>query len=272
MVDLNKLLPDVIHIAERAGDEILRIYTQETVRVTTKMDTTPVTQADVAAHDIIVAALRALTPTIPVISEEDVLPPFVERKTWSYYWLVDPLDGTKDFIAHTDGFSVNIALIEGNDAILGVIVSPTEQTCYYAARGLGAYCKPRGGVAKAIRTRLWPDDLNLIVVVSRLHSDQRLAKFMVDMGDYEVMSMGSARKFCMIAEGVADFYPRTGRTCEWDTAAGQCLIKEAGGAVVDAEGKPLRYNTKDDVFNPTFMVTGDLVSLQKRFNFFKNEV
>ena len=271
LIDLPNLLPAVIKIAELAGDEILRIYQEEAVEVTAKDDNSPLTQADIASHKIIAAALQALTPAIPIISEEDVLPAFGERKHWQHYWLVDPLDGTKDFIAHTDGFSVNIALIEEGEPILGVIVSPTARTCYYAARALGAYRLPHGQTATRINTRSWSDH-DLVVAVSRLHSDQRLAKFMARFStQYEVMSMGSARKFCLIAEGTADFYPRTGRTCEWDTAAGQCLIIEAGGAVVDENGLPLRYNTKEDFYNPTFLTTGDLASLRKHFNF-SNEV
>lgn len=271
LIDLPKLLPAVIKIAELAGDEILRIYQEEAVEVTAKDDNTPVTQADIAAHKIIVAALQALTPNIPIISEEDVLPAYADRKHWQHFWLVDPLDGTKDFIAHTDGFSVNIALIEDGEPILGVIVSPTTRTCYYAARALGAYRLPRGQTATRINTRSWSDQDELVVVVSRLHSDQRLARFMIQLStQYEVMWMGSARKFCLIAEGTADFYPRTGRTCEWDTAAGQCLIIEAGGAVVDESGLPLRYNTKEGVYNPTFLVTGDLASLRKHFKFLIN--
>lgn len=265
--DLLLLLPDVITIADAAADEILRIYHEEDVKVITKSDHTPVTQADIASHDIIVTALRALTPDIPVISEEDKVPAFAVRQHWRHYWLVDPLDGTKDFIAHKEGFSVNIALIEGNEPILGVIVSPTARTCYYAAKGQGAYRLARDKVAERINTRAWSANASLVVAMSRLHSDHRLAKFLQSVGSYEIVSMGSARKFCLIAEGSADFYPRIGTTCEWDTAAGQCIVVEAGGAVIDENGLPLRYNTKEDVYNPAFLVTGDLVSLRNRLIF-----
>ncbi len=258
------LLPQVAEIAQHAGLEIRRIYEQEEFVINTKMDESPFTQADSLAHQTIVDALTQLTPMIPILSEEAEIPPFSERQRWSEYWCVDPLDGTKEFIAGTDEFSVNIALIQNHKPVLGVIVSPTQQTCYTAAEGVGAFRWDADGQKKALSTRHWPAGKPLSVAVSRRHGPERLAQQMAKVGEYTVLSLGSSLKFCAIAEQRADLYPRFGRTCEWDTAAGHCILMVAGGAVVDLQGHEIRYNTKDDVFNPGFIATGDLDSLLKR--------
>ncbi|MBX9586665.1 MAG: 3'(2'),5'-bisphosphate nucleotidase CysQ [Gammaproteobacteria bacterium] len=257
------LLPRVMQIAFSAGDAILKIYQQESYAIQTKNDASPVTQADILAHEVIEEDLSKLTPDIPLISEEGFSPSFEERKGWPLFWLVDPLDGTKEFIAHTDEFSVNIALIQNHEPILGVIVSPCRQTAYYASVESGAFFKDAKGNVKSLTTRKWLPNHRLSLATSRRHNAERMAELMSQIGDYSVLTMGSSLKFCAIAEQKADLYPRLGPTSEWDTAAGQCILTGAGGAVVDLQGLALRYNTKEDMVNPGFFATGDLDSLLK---------
>jgi 3'(2'), 5'-bisphosphate nucleotidase len=258
------LLPQVIDIANYAAREIQRIYEHEDFIISTKSDDSPLTQADSLAHQLIVEGLSALTPDIPILSEEAEVPPYSERQLWSQYWCVDPLDGTKEFIARTGEFTVNIALIVEHEPVLGVIVSPTLQTCYTGVKGEGAFSVDASGHRKPLQTRQWPVGQPLTIAVSRRHRPERLAEQMAKAGEYSVLSMGSSLKFCAIAEQRADLYPRFGQTCEWDTAAGHCILEAAGGAVVDLQGLAIRYNTKEDIFNPGFIATGDLGSLLKR--------
>lgn len=254
-------MPEIVRIARAAGRAIVQVYRHEELVVTTKGDATPVTQADIAAHNILIEGLSQITPGVPVLSEEGDLPSYEERQQWSQYWLIDPLDGTKEFIARTDEFSVNVALIVDHEPVMGVIVSPISESCYTARRGFGAFRQDAGGQPYPLRTRQWPPTGPLSIVVSRHHRFERLAELMAAYGDYSTLIMGSSLKFCAIAQRLADFYPRFGRTCEWDTAAGQCILTEAGGAVVGLEGLALRYNTKEDIYNPGFIATGDLESL-----------
>lgn len=260
------LLPQVIKIAFLAADAIVKIYREESYDIQTKDDASPLTQADILANQIIEKGLTNLTPEIPIISEESLSPSYQERKEWSLFWLVDPLDGTKEFIARTDDFSVNIALIQNHEPIMGVIVSPCRQTAYFASRGFGAFYQDAKGVVKSLKTRKWLANHPLSITVSRRHSSERIAKFMSQIGDYSILAMGSSLKFCAIAEQRADLYPRLGPTSEWDTAAGQCILTEAGGAIVDLQGVALRYNTKEDMLNPGFLATGDLEGLLKTLN------
>ncbi len=266
------LLPQVIQIAFSAGDAILKIYQQESYDIQTKSDASPITQADILAHEVIEEGLSTLTPDIPLISEEGFCPSLQERKSWPLFWLVDPLDGTKEFIAHTDEFSVNIALIQNHEPILGVIVSPCRQSAYYASVGSGAFVCDAKGVLKSLKTRKWFPNHPLTLAASRRHNSERMAELMSQIGDYSVLTMGSSLKFCAIAEQKADLYPRLGPTSEWDTAAGQCILTEAGGAVVDLQGLALRYNTKEDMVNPGFFATGDLESLLKYLHILKGKL
>lgn len=268
-IDVSALLPQVVAIALSAAGTILEVYRHENVEIACKIDETPVTQADIAAHHLIVESLSRLTPQLPVLSEEGEIPAFSERQTWSHYWLVDPLDGTKEFIAQTDEFSVNIALVVDHEPVMGVIVSPVTEHCYYAAKGQGAYHQVASGSAQPLATREWPAIGPLSVAISRRHRAERLADLMAPLGDYAVLKMGSSLKFCAIAQQKADLYPRLGRTCEWDTAAGQCVLTEAGGAILDLQGVALRYNTKEDIYNPGFMATGDVNSLLKNLHLIK---
>lgn len=258
MLNLSELLPFVIAISERAGAAIMAIYNQlEHWNLQQKADNSPLTAADLAAHNLIEQALQQLTPTIPVLSEEsdDVS----QRHTWPQLWLVDPLDGTKEFIARSNDFTVNIALIVDNKPILGVLHVPAYGVTYYAAAGLGAWMIDQ---EQQLR-RLASAELPIIprVLLSRRHQGdeeaQVLANIAMSFGDYTVLHVGSAFKMCRIAEGAADFYPRFGATMEWDTAAAQILLEEAGGALIDSSGHPFRYNCRDTLTNEAFFVIGD---------------
>lgn len=254
------LLDAVLKIAADAGAAILRIYdASEQVNVITKSDDTPVTAADHAAHDIIIAGLKQLTPQIPVLSEESEQVAFAERSQWSCYWLVDPLDGTKEFINRTGEFTVNIALIDQHTPVLGVVTVPVKQWAYVAARGVGAF-RIDAGQWKPIAIRKVVDG-HLAIAGSRRHGAERLEPLLrrmeADGLQVDMTSMGSSLKFCLIAEGKADCYPRLGPTSEWDTAAAQAILTEAGGRVVDTAFRPLTYNHKESLLNPEFFALGD---------------
>ena len=263
-LDLAALLPQVSAIAAAAGADIMAIYRDESRwDVQGKRDDSPLTAADIAANKTIVAGLKKLAPEIPVISEECDETPFSERSNWSRCWVVDPLDGTKEFIARNDEFSVNIALVENNEAILGVVYSPVTQMAYVAVRGLGAFRIDQNGKTTPLKTARLPlqKERAVRLVASRSHRDVREAGFMdavqEKIGMTELSSAGSAFKICAVAEGLADAYPRFGPTMEWDTAAGQVVIEEAGGALLDDEGRPFRYNARESLRNGSFIVLGD---------------
>lgn len=225
--------------------------------VTIKDDGSPLTEADIAAHHTIVAGLAALTPDLPVLSEEqEIIPNFTERASWGRYWLVDPLDGTREFVKRNGEFTVNIALIEGHRPVLGVVSVPVSGDCYFACNGGGAYKQILHGAPHLIHVRTCKGD-RCIVAGSRSHRTGRLEEFLANIGNYEVLSIGSSIKSCLVAEGRADIYPRLGPTSEWDTAAAQCVIEEAGGRMTDTSMRPLRYNTKDSLLNPHFLAFGD---------------
>lgn len=258
---LNKWLPIVKQIAEKAGAAILTAYNASgDIEVALKEDESPVTVADKAGHDIIVAALRTLTPDIPVLSEEGELPTYGTRSAWGDYWLVDPLDGTKEFINRNGEFTVNIALIRDGRAILGVVYVPVKDIMYSAAESCGAY-KESSGVITRLSVRQLPEN-NIAVVASRRHGaealEAMLSRLASRFSNIDRVSMGSSLKICLVAEGVADWYPRLALTSEWDTAAAHAVLSEAGGVIVDAEHfLPLRYNQKDSLLNPYFHVFAD---------------
>lgn len=255
-----ELLQKVLGIAEQAGAAIREIYEHpDEVAVITKSDDSPVTAADHAAHAVIVAQLAQLTPDIPVLSEESETLDFAVRSQWSRYWLVDPLDGTKEFIQRSGEFTVNIALIEGHQPVLGVVTVPVKDIAYVGAKNVGAF-RIEQGQWQPIHVRAVAGR-KLGVVGSRRHGAERLqpvlehierSGFQIDMA-----SMGSSLKFCLIAEGKADCYPRLGPTSEWDTAAAQAILVEAGGRVVDTQFVPLQYNRKESLLNPEFLALGD---------------
>jgi 3'(2'), 5'-bisphosphate nucleotidase len=254
------LIEHILVFAREAGERIMAVYERE-FSVETKTDKSPVTEADMDAHEVIVNGLQNLPKAYPVLSEESVDIPFSARRRWETYWLVDPLDGTREFIKHNGEFTVNVALIHRHEAILGLVYAPVSELYYYAARGYGAYKQSYGGEPKPIHCRIsaqkQPGHEHLVVIGSRSHDCDKLQRFLTNMGDYELRSMGSSLKSCMVAEGLADIYPRLGLTSEWDTAAAQCVVEEAGGHFTDSEGNRLRYNTKESLLNPSFLVFCD---------------
>lgn len=248
-------LPEVRAIADAAAQQIMTIY-QSGFNIEHKDDQTPLTEADLAAHHTIVDSLQALTPGMSVLSEESGEIPFEVRSSWQQYWLVDPLDGTREFIKRNGEFTVNIALIENGDAILGVIVVPESGLAYYAVRGGGAFKQCADEVPVSIKTRPF-NSQDIVVASSRSHSSETLQTFLGHLGEHHRLAMGSSLKSCLVAEGRADLYPRFGLTSEWDTAAAQCIVEEAGGKLLDLSLQPLRYNSKPSLLNPHFIVVGD---------------
>jgi len=245
----------IAEIAVEAGKAILEIYQQD-FEVVQKEDKSPLTQADLASHRIICDALARLTPDIPVLSEESADIDFDERADWLQYWLVDPLDGTREFINRNGEFTVNIALIRNHDPVLGVVHVPVSGVSYIGLVGEGAKRHSLDGSTDHIGIRL-PCADPVVVVGSRSHSNPVLLEFLGGIGDFELVSMGSSLKFCLLAEGKADFYPRLGPTSEWDTAAAHAVVLAAGGSIITLDGKPLRYNTKESLLNPEFLVIAD---------------
>ena len=248
-------LDDVRTLAKQAGEKILEVYNTE-FAVEEKDDKSPLTAADMASHKTIVAGLTALTPDIPVLSEESAKIPYEERNAWQTYWLIDPLDGTKEFIKRNGEFTVNIALIDNGVPVLGVVYVPVSGVTYAGCVGQGAIKEVPGEGEKPIHVRKLGDG-PVAVVGSRSHQGDSLKAFLARLGDHEIVSMGSSLKICLVAEGVADVYPRLGLTSEWDTAAAHCVVEQAGGSLTDLDMQPLRYNTKDSLLNPFFFVFGD---------------
>ena len=253
--DPHHLLEAVKGIAVEAGGKIMQVYATD-FSITHKDDLTPLTHADLAAHQTICEALMRLTPGLPVLSEESAHIPFSERAAWRQYWLIDPLDGTREFIKRNGEFTVNIALILDQRPVLGVVYTPVTGLCYFASCGRGAYKQHSGAAPKAIHTRRYADG-RCAVAASRSHCGDSLRDFLARLGDCEILNIGSSLKSCLVAEGQADVYPRFGPTSEWDTAAAQCIVEEAGGRVTDTAMQPLRYNTKPSLLNPHFFVSGD---------------
>ena len=250
-------LDAVSAIASAAGDAILAIYATSEIAVELKDDRSPLTAADRAAHAAIREGLAELAPDVPLLSEESPPQELAERRSWQRYWLVDPLDGTKEFLKRNGEFTVNIALVEHGRAVLGVVLAPAMGRSYYGALECGAWRRDRDSAPKPIRVRdhVAPP---LRIVGSRSHPSGELADYLEALGPHELAPMGSSLKICLIAEGAADLYPRLGPTSEWDTAAAQAILESAGGRMIDRAGRPLRYNTKDDLLNPHFLAFGDV--------------
>ena len=254
-LDLEFLCNKALDIALEAGIKILEIYNDD-YTIEHKEDKTPLTTADLAAHNIIFDQLSKLTPDIPILSEESEKIPFSTRQSWTRYWLVDPLDGTREFIKHNGEFTVNIALIDNHKSVLGVIYAPVLKFSYFAYQNAGAYKSDKTGIRQSIKARALPAD-NMTVAGSRSHATDKLKNYIDKLGDINLISMGSSLKSCLVAEGSIDLYPRLGPTSEWDTAAAQCIVEEAGGFITQTNMQPLRYNTKDSLLNPEFFVFGD---------------
>jgi len=254
----NRLVPALIDLAGRAGDAILDVYNgaESDFGVEQKDDKSPLTQADMAAHNLIVDGLRELTPDVPILSEESGEIPYEERRRWTRYWLVDPLDGTREFLKRNGEFTVNIALIDDGVPVMGVVFAPVLDTFYYGVKGEGAWKQLRDGEAEAIQVVPLGDG-PIRVAGSRSHANERLVAYLDNLGDHDLRPMGSSLKSCLVAEGAADLYPRTGPTSEWDTGAAQAVVEAAGGRVTDTEMNALRYNQKESLLNPDFLVFGD---------------
>ena len=253
-MDLTSLVEPIVALAEDAGRAILEVYSTD-FDVQEKEDDSPLTQADLASHRWIDAGLKSLTPEIPVISEESGLPDFAERRQWQRYWIVDPLDGTKEFVNRNGEFTVNIALIEDNRPVLGVVHVPVQGKTYVGCKGIGA--QRRDGDNAPVTIEVAGTSASPARIVgSRSHRGASLDAFLEAIGEHDMVPMGSSLKFCVIAEGGADLYPRLGPTSEWDTAAAQAVVEQAGGSVVTLDGKPMKYNTKADILNPHFFVIG----------------
>lgn len=250
-----QLLERVTEISQHAGQAIMEIY-QQGIDVTHKADDSPLTQADLASHRLICSALEKLVPGLPCLSEESIAIDYATRSSWREYWLIDPLDGTKEFIKRNGEFTVNIALIRDHDPVMGVVHVPVSGETFTGGRGLGARRLNLRGETTAIQVRK-PGADPLVVVGSRSHANPALERYLAQLGRHELISMGSSLKFCAVAEGKADFYPRLGPTSEWDTAAAHAVVVAAGGSVVKLNGQPLQYNLKDSLLNPDFLVIAD---------------
>jgi 3'(2'), 5'-bisphosphate nucleotidase len=251
-----ELLDAVIEISRRAGREILDVYGSD-FETRAKADNSPLTEADLRAHRLITAQLAGLSPSLPVLSEEAADIPFTERRAWNRYWLVDPLDGTKEFVSRNGEFTVNIALIDGHRPVLGVVHIPVTDTTYSGIPGVGAWRgsndRPRAPIE--VRRVVRPP---LRVLGSRSHGGAALESTLASLGPCELKPAGSSIKLCLVADGSADLYPRLGPTSEWDIAAGQAVLEAAGGQVVRiADGQALQYNTRPELLNPDFLAYGD---------------
>lgn len=249
------LLKEVEGIARRAGAAIMEVYGR-VFSVQEKADKSPLTEADAAAHAVILEGLAGLAPALPVLSEEAVAD-FAGPDAEGRYWLVDPLDGTKEFIKRNGEFTVNIALIERGRPVLGVVYAPAPDLAYLAAMGLGAFKTAEGSGRQPIRVAAHVAGAPWRVVGSRSHAGDSLGAFLERLGSHELLSMGSSLKICLVAEGSADLYPRLGPTCLWDTAAAQCVVEQAGGAVIRLSGESLAYGDPAGTLNPFFLAHGN---------------
>ncbi len=255
----SELRDAVVEIARRAGREILDVYGTD-FEARAKADASPLTEADLRAHRLICQELARLSPQLPVLSEEAADIPYAERSRWNRYWLVDPLDGTKEFVSRNGEFTVNIALIEGHRPIMGVVHIPVTDTTYAGIPGVGAWrgAHDRPPAPIAVRRFSRPP---LRVVGSRSHGNAALETALASLGPYELKPAGSSIKLCLVADGSADLYARLGPTSEWDIAAGQAVVEAAGGQVVRiADGQALQYNTRAELLNPDFLAFGDPAS------------
>ena len=253
-MSLSTLLQEVNSICVEAADRIMDVYATD-FTVDKKEDCSPLTVADLASHKVICNLLADLEPPYPMLSEESADIPYDERKHWDRYWLIDPLDGTREFIKKNGEFTVNVALIENHSPILGVVHVPVTGVTYFAAKGCGACKQSQGEQANRIKVKTTKEKITL--AGSRSHGNEKQQEFIKNINADEVIAIGSSLKFCLVAEGIVDIYPRFGPTSEWDTAAAQCVVEEAGGMVVDLSFNALQYNCKESLINPDFLVIAD---------------
>lgn len=249
------ILSDVLKVADEASERVLHIY-QSDFKVSFKGDESPITAADIASHEVIVRGLRNISGDIPILSEEGQEIPWDERRHWRRFWLIDPVDGTREFTQRSGEFTVNIALIENGSPVLGVVTVPVSGEAYWGVVGEGAHKRDRAGHRQEIRV-IEPRK-PLRVVASKNHLNEETRAFIDGMGEHELVQAGSSLKFCRIAEGRADVYPRLGPTCEWDTAAAQAVLVAAGGRVETLDGESLRYG-KQNLLNPHFIASSGWV-------------
>ncbi|NIC04169.1 3'(2'),5'-bisphosphate nucleotidase CysQ [Billgrantia bachuensis] len=249
----------LIEGVQTAGREVISIYERD-FSVETKDDKSPLTEADMASHHALVDLLEGITPEVPILSEESAEIPFATRKVWQRYWLIDPLDGTKEFIKKNGEFTLNVALIEDGVPVFGIVHAPVLRTTWIGQQGQGAWKQENGGALELIRVRALPDpeQESWQVVGSRIHGSEEFEAFCRILPNHERTSMGSSLKLCLVAEGKADLYPRLAPTSEWDTAAAQAVVTAAGGQVLDAHTlEPLRCNQQESILNPFFIVAGE---------------
>jgi 3'(2'), 5'-bisphosphate nucleotidase len=241
-------------IAARAGAAIMRVYGAG-FEVQRKEDDSPLTLADLESQRVILEGLAQVTPGVPILSEESAQSPWSERRTWRELWVVDPLDGTREFVKRNGEFTVNIALVVEHEPVLGVVAAPALGLYYWGAAGVGAFSHH----AKSSRTPIHVSAPQnpLRVVGSRSHSSPETASYLARLAPHVMSGIGSSLKFCLLAEGKADLYPRFGPTSEWDTAAGQALLEAAGGHVTRLDGHRLRYNCRDSLINGDFLAFSD---------------
>lgn len=254
------LLEPLIDIVRRAGEAILAVYRTD-FDVETKDDESPLTKADMAAHGVIVAGLASLTPDWPVISEESAPPDFATRRAWQRHWLVDPLDGTKEFVNRNGEFTVNIALIEDHRPVLGVVGVPVQGLVYTGDVQAGRAERHGAGGVQVLHGRPMRDGAPVVVVASRSHGGERLEDYLDRLQavfpDVSRTPVGSSLKLCILAEGRADLYPRLGPTSEWDIGAAHAVLEAAGGGVWAVDGEPVTYNAKESFLNPEFIAVAD---------------
>lgn len=245
--------------AVEAGQVVLEIYDSGEFQSYSKDDESPVTSADYKANDIITRSLQQQTPDIPIMSEESNNGSLADRKDWPRYWLIDPIDGTQEFIARSGDFAVNIALIENNQPVIGVIYWPPGETLYYAGKGIGAFKScPRENKQIQVRDFADPEKDVVMIAISRRQKREKVMSKMSESRAYQTLPLGSCSlKSCFIAEGQADLFLRIGVTGEWDTGASQCIVEEAGGSILAADFSPLTYNQRESLSNPDFVVLGD---------------
>jgi 3'(2'), 5'-bisphosphate nucleotidase len=253
MRDLPALAEALLPIVERAGTAIMQIY-DAGFTVQHKDDNSPLTVADLESQRVIIEGLKRITPGIPILSEESAAAPWSERQTWRELWVVDPLDGTREFVKRNGEFTINIALVLEHEAKLGIVAAPAQGTVFWGMAGAGAHRRQDGEIR---RIQTAPPQTPLRVVGSRSHPSQQTAAYLARLGPHVMSGIGSSLKFCLLAEGKADLYPRFGATSEWDTAAGQAVLEAAGGHVTRLDGHRLRYNCRESLINGDFVAFSD---------------
>lgn len=258
-LDRSRLAATVDRLVRTAARAVLEVYGRDDFDVAHKRDASPVTAADLASHRILGDGLRDIAPELPMLSEESAEQvTAAERRAWQRYWLVDPLDGTKEFLKRNGEFTINVALIEFGRPVFGIVHVPVSGASYIGSAGQGATRHEREGATRVLRVSGPAGERPVRIVGSRSHAGGELEGFAAALGGHEFLAIGSALKFCLLAQGSADVYLRLKPTSEWDTAAGQAVLEGAGGSVTDLAGQPLRYNARETLINPPFLASGDL--------------